>query len=445
VSPSRSLPDPLLLHPSRLGGELFAPPSKSATNRALLLAAAASEETFLENGSDEAEDTRLLGEALRRIGIGVEGCGAGRIRVSPHPSGFEPPRSPEPVAIEVGNGGTTVRFLLPLLCRTAGRFRVDGSPRMRERPIGGLVRALRSLGAAISCPEREGFLPLEIRGGGLRGGRTRLDASASSQYLSALLLAAPSLDGGLEVELDGELASASYVRVTGGLLEQFGHRLEVRQNRFRVAEGPTRGGRFVLESDWSGSTYLLGAAALAGGEISIRGLAADSPQGDARFLDWLRGMGGAVRWVDGALVAGPAAPLRGVEVDAAEAPDAVPTLAVVAAFADGETVIRGAPQLRIKESDRIGAVCEALRTIGAEAEELPDGLLVRGNPALRRRTDPVRVRTREDHRLAMAFALAGLAREGVSIENPVCAGKSYPRFWEDLGRLGAIYTRTEIT
>lgn len=411
----------------RAAGEVEAPASKSVTNRALLLAAAASGRSTLLGASD-SDDTRRLVTALRAAGTGVVEAKPGTVEVAP--AVFRDGEEGGTRRIDVGNAGTTLRFLLPFLARSRGEFVVDGLPRMRERPIGGLVTALRALGGDLRFLERDGHLPLAIRGGGLRGGRVRLDASISSQFLTALLLAAPFLPGGLEVGLDGELASASYVRLTGDLLRDFGVALEANGRGFRVVETAVAGRELALERDWSGATYLVAAGILGGGPVSVGGLRRDSSQGDALFADWCRRMGGEVEWSGERLVASSGGPLVAADVDASDAPDAVPTLVALAVFARGTTTVRGAATLRVKESDRIDALVEIARLLGAEAEATGDGLRVVGNPSLAAGSrSPVVIPTRDDHRLAMAAAVAGLARGGVSVENPSCVEKSYPRFW----------------
>jgi len=429
------LPDPLPVAPGRISGSCVAPASKSVTNRALILAASATGESVVSGASD-SDDTRLLREALEQLGVSITESPLGTLTIHP-PSASSSAPGEKSVRIDVGHAGTTVRFLLPILCRTPGEWIVDGSERMRERPIADLVKALRRLGGEIGHLGRDGFLPLEIRGGALRGGRVRLDASISSQFLSALLLSGPFLDGGIEVELTGTLASASYVRLTERSLASFGVPLESSGDSYRVGSQSVAGRRLALEGDWSGAAFLIGAAVLGGGPVTIRGLDHDSVQGDALFLEWVSRMGARFRWDDGLEVeAGES--LRGIEVDASDAPDAVPALAVLAAFAEGETVVRGAANLRVKESDRLAAICEGVRNLGTLAEETPDGLRIVGDsPLLRRNRSPVTIRTRDDHRLAMAFALAGIAREGVLIENPGCVSKSFPGFWSVLESLRA--------
>ena len=422
---------PIPVDPGSAKGRVRAPASKSVTNRALLLAAQAEGETVLV-GASGSEDSILLRRALGALGVEISEHPWGTLRIT---SGEAPPSSEGALSIEIGNAGTTVRFLLPLLALRPGVFEVDGTARMRERPLAPLLAAIRTLGGEVRSLGREGHLPVRVRGNSLRGGRVRIDASESSQFLSALLLIAPSLPEPLEVELDGALASPSYVALTEQLLSAFGVRVGRTGGRFRIEPAPLVARTLELESDWSGATYLVAAGVLGGGPVEIDGLSRQSQQGDAQFLDWVQRMGAKGAWDGDRLRISAGKTLRGIAVDAGSAPDAVPTLAAVAAFAEGETIVSGAPHLRSKESDRIAGVAEAVRALGAVAEEREDGLRIVGQPSLRKRDDDVLIHTHDDHRLAMAFAVAALARPGVRIENPACVSKSYPEFWDDLDSL----------
>ncbi len=411
----------------RPAGEVRVPPSKSLTNRALNLALLAGRPLTVERPL-LAEDTLAFLEAVRALGVAVERAGDD-VRLSP---GEIPARA----AIDCGASGTMARFLTATLSVIRGAWRLDGSARLRARPLGPLIASLRGLGARVDCLEQQGFLPIAIRGGGLDGGAVAVDAGASSQYLSALAMAATRARGPLRIDV-ARLTSTPYVDLTLDAMRAFGARVEHSAGgSLTVHPGLTAPARYAVEGDLSAACYFAAAAALTGGQIVLAGVRADSRQGDRRFLDLLRRMGAAVDWPDPdrATVAG-GDRLDGVDVDMSELPDQVPTLAAIAPFAAGTTRIRNVAHLRIKESDRLAACATELRRLGAVAAELPDGLSIPGvwaggaPPAT-----PVVVASHDDHRIAMSFALTGLRRPGVSIADPVVVAKSYPAFWEDLER-----------
>ena len=413
----------------RLDAVLTAPPSKSATQRALVAASLARGVSRLVRPL-LADDAAHLAAALRSIGLGVTITGAGADLVAEVDATRDvaAPASP----LMVGNAGTAMRFLTARLAGERVEFVVDGDARMRQRPIEPLVAALRALGAAAASIAGDGCPPVRVGGRGLRGGRARLHGGVSSQFLSALLLAGPMAEAGLEIEVDGPLVSRPYVDLTIDMMRRLG--VTVASDvpaRFRVAAGQSyHPGEVVIEGDWSSASYLFAAAALLPGRVEVRGLENASLQGDARFLDCLQEMGCQVtRGPDGIVVEGTES-LRGIEADLGDMPDVAPTLAVVALFAAGETRILGVPHLRFKESDRIAALCASIARLGGDAEPAPDGLRVRPRPLRGAALDP-----HDDHRLAMAFAVAGLRLPGVVIMNPGCVSKSYPGFWDDLERM----------
>jgi len=419
----------------RARGRVTPPPSKSVTHRYLNLALLAGSQTdgpLLPLTLERpllAEDTRLFLAALPGLGFDVEES-PGAVRLTPAGAG-------RLVEAEVfcGNAGTMLRFLTAALAAIPGRFRLDGSPRLRERPVGPLVAALRRLGAVIGCPGREGYPPLEIEGGSLRGGRTALDAEESSQYLSALLMAALTAPAPVEIEV-GALTSEPYVGVTLAEAAAFGGRIEVLGDLYRVhGSSLLAPARLRVEGDWSAACYPAAAAALTGGEVTLAGLAAGSRQGDRGFLDLLAAMGAEVAWRGGEVAVRGGA-LRGIDADLSSLPDQVPTLAALAPFAAGTTRIGNVAHLRLKESDRLAAMASELRRLGAEVEEGADSLAIPG--VWHRREPPANVVVldpHDDHRIAMSLALAGLRRQGVRIASPDVVGKSYPGFWDDLDGL----------
>ena len=411
-------------------GRLAPPPSKSLTHRYLVLALLAGRPLALIDPLD-AKDTRLLLAALEALGWRVERRPG---EVVLEPPGATAPRS---AAIDCGNAGTMLRLLIGALATVPGTWRLDGTPRLRERPVGPLVAALRDLGAEIAWEGRPGYPPLTVRGGRLPGGRTRLDAGESSQYLSALLIAAHAAAAPVTIEV-AALASAPYVEITLAALARFGGGAErPAPDRFHVSPdalaGPTR---LRVEGDFSAACYPAAAAALTGGRVTLEGLDADSPQGDRGFLELLERMGARVTWSEGGVTVEGTGELRAVDADLGAMPDQVPTLAALAPFARGTTRIRGVPHLRLKESDRLAAMAAELGRLGATVEERPDGLVIPGRwadaepPAF-----PVTVDPHDDHRIAMSLVLTALRRPGVSIARPEVVAKSYPGFWRDLTNL----------
>jgi 3-phosphoshikimate 1-carboxyvinyltransferase len=408
----------------RVGGEVTVPPSKSLTHRLLLLALLGRREVIVERPLRSADTERLVA-AVRACGCSVTADGSGLI-VAPG----DAPRSP--VELACGASGTLLRLLTGVVAGLPGEWRLDGVRRLRQRPVAALVAALGELGADIDYRGRPGFAPLRIRGRALAGGSTRLDASESSQFLSALILASLSADGPVTIETEG-LASRPYVDLTLDAVALFGGRAGVADGVWHVEPGLAPPARVIVEGDYSAAAYFAAAAALAGGAVRLRGLAPVSRQGDRRLLDLLASMGARVEpRRDGFVVAG-GGPLEALDVDLRDLPDQVPTLAALAPFARGVTRIRGVAHLRLKESDRLAALRCELERAGAPADETDDGLEI---PGVWAETAPpgsvVRIDSHDDHRIAMSMALVGLRRPGLSIARPEVVAKSYPGFWQDL-------------
>jgi 3-phosphoshikimate 1-carboxyvinyltransferase len=411
----------------RARGRLRVPSSKSLTHRYFNLALLSGSPLVIERPLI-AEDTRLFLTALARCGFQVQEEGD-EVRLTPGP----PPAGE--VEIACGNAGTMLRFLVASLTAIPGCWRLDGVPRLRERPVGPLVDALRRLGARIDYLAAEGFVPLRIEGGSLRGGATTLDAGESSQYLSAILMAALRAPSEVVLEVPA-LTSRPYVDVTLAAAAAFdGHIERLGPRAYRVRPSPLRGGRARVEGDYSAACYPAAAAALTGGNVVLEGLSPDSRQGDREFIDLLAEMGAEIRWKGGDLrIQGSG--LRGVKADLSGMPDQVPTLAALAPFADGETLIHNVAHLRIKESDRLEAMATALKKLGADVREGRESLWI---PGLWSAAEPpgetVHVDPRGDHRIAMSLALVGLRRPGVVIDHPEVVAKSYPDFWQDLRKI----------
>jgi 3-phosphoshikimate 1-carboxyvinyltransferase len=423
------LPAALRIAPrGALDARVRVPGSKSITNRALVIAALASGESLLRGGL-ESDDTRVMTDALRALGCTLETDG-GAWRVRGSGGRLRAPAQP----LDTGNSGTTARFLTAAATLADGPVVIDGNARMRERPIEDLVGALTGLGAACEILGRNGCPPVRVAGGGLPGGTSAIDASRSSQYVSAVLLAAPYAERDVALELaGGVLVSRPYVELTLQMMGAFGAHADWEGGAgLRVAAGtPSRGRDYPIEPDASSAAYPFCAAAIAGGRVRVEGIPSRSLQADFRLLELLEQMGCAVRRdADAVEVAGPASPLRGIDVDMNDLPDAVLALAVVALFAEGITRIRNVANLRIKETDRLAALETELRKLGAGARADADSLTIEPGP-LR----AAQIATYDDHRMAMAFALAGLRVPGVSILDPGCVSKTWPDYFAMLEQL----------
>ncbi|MBM4059222.1 MAG: 3-phosphoshikimate 1-carboxyvinyltransferase, partial [Planctomycetes bacterium] len=399
------------------------PGSKSITNRALVCAALARGESVL-SGVLDSEDTRVMVAGLAALGVHLRAdWPAGVV----HVSGTDGSIPAAEASIDCAASGTTMRFLSAVCSLGHGSFRLDGTPRMRKRPIGDLLEALRGVGVEAIAESPGGCPPVVIRSHGLRGGRAVVRGATSSQFASGLALAAPCADGGLEIELEGRLVSLPYLTMTRRVMEAFGGHCDVAGDcTWRISGGGYRGRAYAIEPDASAASYFAAAAAITDGRVRIEGLGRDSLQGDVAFCDALADMGCRVSWEPAAVtVAGRAA--RGIDIDMNAISDTVPTLAVVALFAAGPTVIRNVAHIRDKETDRIGDLVRELRRLGAEVEERPDGLTVWPQGAAVP-LQPARVRTYDDHRMAMSLALAGLWVGDVEIEDPDCVSKTFPDY-----------------
>jgi 3-phosphoshikimate 1-carboxyvinyltransferase len=407
-----------------LAAVVSVPGSKSLSHRALIAAALASGESRISNLLD-CEDTLYTLRALRELGVEIK-IDRGSVTVSGR--GGEFPKSNGTKILFLGNSGTSLRLLLSTAALARGETVLTGFPRLQERPVGELVRALRGLGVPDISTQREEFPPVRIRSGGMKGGQVRLTGRESSQYLSSLLLAAPYASGAVEIEVDGALVSRPYVDLTLEVMARFGVGVQREgHSRFKVPVGPGYCPvDYQVEGDASSASYFWAAAAVTGGTVATENVfPGSSRQGDMSFLDLLERMGALVRKeARRAIVKGRT--LAGIEADMSTMPDMVPTLAALALFAKGKTVIRNVPHLRHKESDRLQAVHEEWSRLGAWIEELPDGLIIEGSVPLNGTLcDP-----HDDHRLAMSLAVIGLRCPGIKIQNENCVRKSFPNFWD---------------
>jgi 3-phosphoshikimate 1-carboxyvinyltransferase len=419
----------------RVAGTVKLPGSKSISNRVLLLAALAEGETRLHDLLD-ADDTRVMQDALRTLGIAVK-QDRGAIVVTGAGGAF-PVKSAD---LFLGNAGTAFRPLTAALALCGGDYRLAGVARMHERPIGDLVDALRRLGAAIEYSGKEGFPPLAIRPGATRrGASVRVRGDVSSQYLSALLMALPPAPSETSVRVEGELVSKPYVEITLNLMRRFG--IDVVQDgwsSFSVPKGSySTPGEIRVEGDASSASYFLAAGAISalsgGGPVRVEGVGRASIQGDVRFTEVLERMGAEISmgedWIEAS--AGRDARARGklkpINADLNHIPDAAMTAAVAALFAEGPSMLRNIASWRVKETDRIAAMATELRKLGAAVEEGADSIRITPPAALRAAT----IDTYDDHRMAMSFSLAALGGIRVRINDPACVAKTFPEYFEAL-------------
>jgi 3-phosphoshikimate 1-carboxyvinyltransferase len=413
----------------RLNAVVRVPGSKSLTNRALLIAALADGVSQLSNALF-SDDSRYFAQALVALGFEVRPDeAAGSISVVGQ-GGRIPADSAQ---LFIGNAGTAARFLTAMLTLGHGSYLLDGSARMRERPLADLLDALRQLGAVVDSPT--GCPPVRITASGLPGGQARVAGDISSQYLSGLLMVAPYAQSPVALQVTGGLNSQPYVDLTLSVMGDFGVQVtRAGYERFNIQPGRYAARvHYAIESDASAASYFLAAPAILGGTVRVENFSRQSRQGDVAFVEVLAQMGCTVAEVaDGLAVSGPApGQLRGVSVDMRQIPDTAQTLAAIAPFANEPTEIRGIASARVKETDRVAAMCAELRRLGVSVEEYADGLKI--YPA--ENILPATVETYDDHRMAMAFALTGLHSPGVSIANPDCVSKTFPNYFEVLNSL----------
>src|SRR6266699_735768 len=422
---------------ARVQGTVKMPGSKRISTRVLLLAALSEGETRVESLLD-SDDTRVMLEALARLGVRNERRSDDSAVVRGVGGSF-PVKSAE---LRLGNAGTAFRPLAAALALAGGESRLSGAPRMHERPIGDLVDALRRLGARIEYSGTEGFPPLVVHAGRIRAGdKVRVRGDVSSQYLSALLMALPIT--GARIEVEGELISKPYVEITLNLMRRFG--VEVERDGWKTFTVPAK--RYAspreirIEGDASSASYFLAAGAISGlsggGPVRVEGVGRASIQGDVRFAEVLERMGAAISmgedWIESA--AGVEARARGklkpLDADLNHIPDAAMTAAVVALFAGGPSTIRNIASWRVKETDRIAAMATELRKLGAAVEEGDDSIRVTPPAALK----PATIATYDDHRIAMSFSLAALGGIKVRINDPWCVGKTFPEYFDTLASI----------
>jgi len=409
-------------------GTVHPPGSKSYTNRGLVLAALASGESTL-GGALFSDDTLHMAKGLEALGIGVLGDRTLRtFRVSGAAGRIPTVRA----RVFVGNSGTTARFLPPLMALGHGVYELDGNEAMQKRPIQPLLEAMESLGAKATSLRGNGCPPIRVEAAGFEGGTARMPGGVSSQYFSALLMVAPCTRRGITLEVDGDLVSKPYIEVTAQAMGAFGATLERHDFRkFEVKPGAYVGTSYPIEPDASAASYFFAAAAVTRGRVVVPGLGSHSLQGDLGFVRILERMGCRVRQTETETeVEGPEK-LSGIDADMSNLSDTAQTLGAIAPLASSPTRVTGIGFIRSKETNRVAAVVTELRRLGIRAEEEADGFIV--HPGVPK---PAKIETYDDHRMAMSFAVLGLAAPGIEILDPGCVSKTFPDFFETLERLG---------
>lgn len=425
----QAFPDALPITPKPpIDADVRVPGSKSLTNRALVVAALAAGSSRLD-GCLLAEDSFVMLDALDALGIKTE---RDFETVTVYGQGGRIPA--DAADLDLRLSGTSIRFLTALVALGRGRFVLDGTERMRERPIQDLLNALSSLGVDAQAQLETGCPPVVVNAAGLRGGNAAVAGGSSSQYLSALLMAAPYAETPVTLTVTGELQSKPFIDMTLNLMADFGVSVERDGYRsFTVPTGPYRARPYAVEGDAMAAGYLWAAAAITGGRVRVENVGRRSVQGDKRLASVLEQMGCTVTWTAESCEVTLTGTLRGGTFDLNDMSDQAQTLAVVALFADSPTRIENVWNLRIKETDRLSALATELRRLGASVEEGHDYLALQ--PLAPADARPAEVRTYGDHRMAMAFALAGLRLPGVVIRDPGCVTKTFPAFFDVLAAL----------
>lgn len=422
----------LTLQPiARVDGTVNLPGSKSVSNRALLLAALAQGTTRLTNLLD-SDDVKHMLNALEALGVGYQ-LSADRTVCEINGLGG-PLKAGKALELFLGNAGTAMRPLAAALCLADNDIILTGEPRMKERPIGHLVDALRQGGAQIDYLEQDDYPPLRIHGG-FTGGEVSVDGSVSSQFLTALLMAAPLAPQDTQIVIKGDLVSKPYIDITLHLMNAFGVTVENDRYQCFSIRGQQRyvsPGSYLVEGDASSASYFLAAAAIKGGTVRVTGVGRSSVQGDIRFADVLEKMGAKIEWGDD-YIACTRDVLHAVDLDMNHIPDAAMTIATAALFAEGTTVLRNIYNWRVKETDRLSAMATELRKVGAEVEEGQDFIRITPPQYL----TSADIGTYNDHRMAMCFSLVALSDTAITILDPKCTAKTFPDYFE---RLAAIST-----
>ena len=416
--------DPLVEPPN---ARIDLPGSKSITNRALVVAGLADGESELA-GVLFSEDTHVMMDSLQKMGVGIRQNLNG-LSVSISGTGGSLQRPEE--TLWVHQSGTTARFCLPLAALCGQEVTIDGDEQIKNRPHEELCKALQSLGAQIEYLEAPNSFPLVVNGKDLQGGQISLNGGISSQFISALLLAAPCFPDQLELNIDGDLVSRPYIDMTISVMQAFGAQVQrVNDRRYVVSPTGYRNSRYEIEPDASAASYFFAAAAISGGSITIEGLGSRSIQGDTRFVDIVEKMGAKVVRSDSAISVTGTGSLIGIDASMKEISDTVPTLAAIAPLASGPTVISDVAFIARKESDRVTALITELRKIGVQAEKTETGMVIYPGEVQKGT-----VHTYDDHRIAMAFSILGLVVPGITLDSPQCVAKTFPSFFDVLDQV----------
>ena len=412
---------------TNLDATVSIPGSKSYTQRALIIASLAEGRSFLRN-SLISEDTKYLMGALRSLGADIRVAHKDIIVTGTDGNIKNPGKK-----LYLGNNGTALRFLTTVVSLGTGKFTLDGSDRLRERPIQPLLDALNILGVDCQGMDKSGYPPVMVQGTGITGGKVTFTNTESSQYISSILITASYAGRDVEIELRGTTSSMPYIYMTEGVMNHFG--VEVTKsgkNKYTVkAHQKYTGKKYLIESDVSSASYFFLAAALCEGRVRVLNVNPNTLQGDIGFLEIVGKLGcHVVRGTDWVEVTGKKLNGGDYRFDMSDMPDMVPTLAVLSAFRAGQTVIDNIFHLRLKESNRIEALVNELNRTGIDAKELKNGLVITGGTP-----HGAEIETYDDHRIAMSFAMAGLVTEGIKIKNQKCVNKSFPEFWNVLDQL----------
>lgn len=440
---------------ARLSGTVTLPGSKSLSNRALLLSALSQGRTIVENLL-ESDDTARMLDALRKLGITIDESARfteNRIIIEGNGGAFDVSSQKDGCELFLGNAGTAMRPLAAVVCACKGKFLLTGTSRMYERPIQDLVDALNQLGSPVECtqnPPHGGCPPVKVDADGLEGGSCQLSGKISSQYLSALLMTAPlAKSGTITIEIKDELVSKPYVDMTVGLMRKFGVQVteeELSEDKYKprprytVASGQKymSPGTYYVEGDASGASYFLAGGAITGGPITVLGCGSESVQGDVKFAHMVEKMGATVEWKPNSITVSRrmdgTQPMQGIDEDCGEIPDAAMTLSIMALFVQDSkpTAIRNVYNWRVKETERMKAICAELERLGATVEEGRDYCVIQ---PLAKILPNVAIETYDDHRMAMVFSLAACGGVPVVIKDPECTAKTFPTYFTELQAL----------
>ena len=406
--------------------------SKSFTNRAIIMASLANGKSIISSLS-KSEDSNTLIRAMRQLGVSITQIDKETIEIVGKGGQF----LSHSCSVNVGHAGTAMRFLTALCCLVPGKIILDGSPRMRKRPIQDLVSALRQIGADITYINNDGFPPIRIQGGTIHKSSVSISGKVSSQFISALLLIAPVLKEGLEICIIDEQISKSYIDMTFDSLKSFGVKV-INDNYKKYIVMPKqkfKNTQYRVEGDASGASYLFALAAISGGTVTVQNINPHSSQGDVHFVNLLEQMGCTVKKnikQNSITVSGPKK-LQAISADMSRLPDTAQTLALIAAFAKGTTHISGLSTLRIKETYRLKATKNELKKMGITSSITEDSITVQGGSP-----HGTTIKTYKDHRMALSFAVAGAVIHGIHIQDSDVVQKSFPNFWEKIEELGVI-------